>query len=160
MEAENLKTGLTFDDVLLVPEKSSVGPSDAETFTVDEPGLTPVIFAPGHISAPGTKEMGCTFSADMSEFWFVRSAGLQQGDPWTLMVCTISGEVWSEPVAAPFDPDFVYLDQEGEYGYVSNSFYKDYEQLKLGLTIIPIYTNKSQAKSMCEFLNSKKIVKK
>ena len=81
------------------------GPTDSGTFCVEPPGLVPVVFVPDHVSLSGTREMGCTFSTDMSEFWFVRSEGLQQGDPWTLMVCHINGEEWSDPVAAPFDPD-------------------------------------------------------
>ncbi|MFC1530353.1 hypothetical protein ACFL6R_06525, partial [Gemmatimonadota bacterium] len=84
---------------------SRTGPSDSDTFTIDPPGLIPVVFAPGHVSIPGHNEMGCTFLTDLSEFWFVRSEGPQSGDPWTLMVCHINGEEWSLPAAAPFDPD-------------------------------------------------------
>jgi len=81
------------------------GPPDPGTFMVGTPGLTPTVFAPGHVSLPGHIEMGCTFSADLSEFWFVRSDGPQTSDPWTLMRCRIDGDEWSDPVAAPFDPD-------------------------------------------------------
>ena len=39
MLEENLRTGLTFDDVLLVPRKSEVLPRDVDTSTVIAPGI-------------------------------------------------------------------------------------------------------------------------
>ena len=40
MLEENIRTGLTFDDVLLVPRASSVLPRDVDTSTQLMPGIT------------------------------------------------------------------------------------------------------------------------
>jgi len=80
-------------------------PPQADTFTVDPPGTTPAVLAPGHISTPGQVEMGCTFSVDLSEFWFGRSTGSEDFPAYVLMVSYIDGDQWSEPVVASFDPE-------------------------------------------------------
>jgi len=84
---------------------SGTDPLPPDTFTPDPPGMTPVVLAPGHISLPDRTEMGCTFSTDMSEFWFSRSTGSEDFPAYVLMVSYIDGREWSEPVATSFDPE-------------------------------------------------------
>ena len=51
MLEENIRTGLTFDDVLLVPRASSVLPRDVDTSTMLTPTIklnVPLLSAAGH----------------------------------------------------------------------------------------------------------------
>ncbi|MBU0475688.1 MAG: hypothetical protein KKF62_16180 [Bacteroidetes bacterium] len=57
------------------------------------PGIIPEIFAPGIVSTPETLEIGCTWSPDGKEFYFVRQT--QTGG---LMLCSLwENGKWTDP---------------------------------------------------------------
>lgn len=66
----------------------------------ETPGLIPRLFAPGIISTAGNIEFGCTFSNDMSEFYFSRRS--QDGGRNVIMVSRMENGAWSEPDTAWF----------------------------------------------------------
>jgi hypothetical protein len=74
-------------------------------FFGDPPGTVPVKVGPGIVSLEGVGEMGCTFTPDASEFWFVRSVGDGDEERPGLFVSRRGPEGWSVPEAAPFDVD-------------------------------------------------------
>ncbi len=69
----------------------------------EEPGLTPIIFAPGIVSTDGAEFAG-TFSPDGSSFYFTRSGGEEKLKTNTIMVTYRLKENgrWTEPMVASF----------------------------------------------------------
>lgn len=66
---------------------------EGEYFGQKPPGLEPEIFAPGIVSEPETFEIGCTWSPDKKEFYFVRQT--QKGGQ---MLCSrFDNNKWTAP---------------------------------------------------------------
>ncbi len=81
----------------------SSSPQFPDLFFGDPPGTEPVKVGPGIVSLEGVGEMGCTFTPDASEFWFVRSVGDGVEEMPGLFVSRRGAEGWSVPEPAPFD---------------------------------------------------------
>jgi len=58
------------------------------------PGMTPVIFAPGIVSTPDTKEWSCTFSSDSNEMYFYR---IYENNYCKLLFCKYENGAWTDP---------------------------------------------------------------
>ncbi len=56
------------------------------------PGIIPSIFAPGTVSTPEALEIGCTWSPDGREFYFVR----QSDKGWKLLLVDRIQQGWNE----------------------------------------------------------------
>ena len=72
----------------------------------EQPGDTPVLFAPGIVSVEGRRDLNSIFTPDGQEFYFsiADSAGA------TVMVMKWDGSVWTEPEAAEFTSGFGEVD--------------------------------------------------
>ena len=80
------------------PEVSNV-PTEVPTLLGQKPpGLTPEPFAPGMVTTE-YYEYGCTFSPDMSEFYFIRDGGVLAES--TFVMYQLIDTSWQESVISP-----------------------------------------------------------
>lgn len=66
------------------------------------PGDTPQLFAPGLISDPDSKEMGCTWTPDMKEFYFTRQGTSENTRAWAIWFTREIDEKWTRPEIVEF----------------------------------------------------------
>jgi len=66
----------------------------------EPPGLVPKVFATGIVSLENTLENGCTFSKDLTEFYFTRE-DRSKGYCW-IFVSRLEDGSWMPPEVAPF----------------------------------------------------------
>lgn len=86
------------------------GYSQTETFldirgsylAQEPPGLTPEVFAPGIVSSPEALEIGCTWSADGKEFYFVR----QTQSEGQMLCSRWENGIWTEPYVPEIFKEF------------------------------------------------------
>ena len=69
------------------------------------PDTTPVRLGPGTISLENRTEMGCAFSPDATEFWFVGAVATAGGEEPALFRSQFRQGGWTNPRQAPFDPE-------------------------------------------------------
>jgi Tol biopolymer transport system component len=83
------------------------------------PGDTPVLFAPGMISKPDSKEMGCTWMPDMKEFYFTRQGTPLSPDIWAIWYTKEVDGKWTEPQIVPFSGKYLdiapFITFDGKY---------------------------------------------
>jgi Tol biopolymer transport system component len=66
------------------------------------PGMTPEIFAPGIVSSKDFIEMGCTWSPDLTKFYFARSETSESSSNVAIWCVREEGDVWTEPRVVSF----------------------------------------------------------
>ena len=113
---------VTIGGWILVCQCSDTSKSQSGPFGQKPPGNTPEIFAPGIISNPDTKEMGCTWMPDMKEFYFTRQGTDEDPRLWSIWYSKqINGE-WTEPEIAGFSGKHIdvapFITYDGKYMFI------------------------------------------
>jgi predicted dienelactone hydrolase len=66
------------------------------------PGVTPEIFAPGIVSSSDHIEMGCSWSPDLKEFYFMRTETSELSSNCAIWHVREEDGVWTKPQVVPF----------------------------------------------------------
>ena len=71
------------------------------------PGETPELFAPGVISKSDSKEMGCTWTPDMKEFYFTRQGTPSNPRAWAIWFTKEVDGIWKKPQIVTFSGKYM-----------------------------------------------------